>query len=67
VITQADPAEPDFDALAESLYVQPQDAYLDEETGQIVPSVTGVSLDAEAAGKRSLNWEAASPRRFPSR
>ena len=48
-LQEAPPAQPDFSAIAEEVFVAPQDAYLDGEKKEIVPSVTGVSLDEEAA------------------
>lgn len=43
------PAEPDFEALYREVYKEPADAYLNKETKEIVPSVTGVSFDIAAA------------------
>ena len=48
-ITTAPPADPDFDAIRRQTAVEPADAYLDKETGEIVPSVTGVDFDPAAA------------------
>ena len=48
-ITTAPPAAPDFDAIRAEIAVEPADAYLDKETREIVPSVTGVDFDTEAA------------------
>lgn len=48
-LIQAPPAEPDLEAVREELYAQVSDAYLDRETQEIVPSVTGKDLDVEAA------------------
>lgn len=49
VITIAPPAEPDFAAIREKIYAQVSEAYLDKETLEIVPSVTGKDLDIEKA------------------
>lgn len=46
---QGDPDPIDWDALAALVTVEPVDAALDPETAEIVPSVTGVSLDVQAA------------------
>lgn len=48
-LIQAPPAEPDFDAIHEAVSAQVADAYLDRESRQIVPAVTGVDFDVEAA------------------
>ena len=48
-VATAPPAEPDFDAIREQVCVEAADAYLDKESKEIVPSVTGVSLDTAAA------------------
>lgn len=43
------PAEVDFNALYNEIFATASAAYLDKETGEIVPSVTGRSFDREAA------------------
>lgn len=48
-ITTAPPADPDFDAIRDEIATEPADAYLDKETREVVPSVTGVDFDTEAA------------------
>ncbi|MCI8474488.1 MAG: hypothetical protein HFF07_04035 [Oscillospiraceae bacterium] len=48
-VVEAPPAEPDMEAIREELYAEVSDAYLDRETEEIVPSVTGRDLDLEAA------------------
>ncbi len=48
-LIQAPPAEPDFQAIQRGIYAQVSDAYLDRESKEIVPSVTGKDLDIEAA------------------
>ena len=48
-VTTAPPQDPDFDAIHNEVCVEPADAYLDKSTKEIVPSVTGVSLDTAAA------------------
>lgn len=48
-LIQAPPAEPDFDAIHKEVSAQVADAYLDEQSGKIVPSVTGVDFDITAA------------------
>ena len=48
-VTTAPPADPDFDAIRDEIAVEPADAYLDKETREVVPSVTGVDFDTEAA------------------
>lgn len=46
-VTTAPPVDPDFDAIRDEICVEAADAYLDKETKQIVPSVTGVDFDTE--------------------
>ena len=53
-ITVAPPAEPDFVSIREEIYAEVSEAYLDRETLEIVPSVTGKDLDIEAA-RAALN------------
>ena len=48
-ITTAPPADPDFDAIRAEVAAEPVDAYLDKESGEIVPSAAGVDFDADAA------------------
>lgn len=48
-LIQAPPAEPDVAAIQKELYTQAADAYLDRDSEEIVPSVTGRDLDVEAA------------------
>lgn len=48
-VTTAPPADPDFDAIRAEIAKEPADAYLDKETKEIIPSVTGVDFDPEAA------------------
>ena len=48
-LIQAPPAEPDLEAIQRRVYAQVSDAYLDRESKEIVPSVTGMDLDVEAA------------------
>ena len=43
------PEEPDFDAIHREVAVEAADAYLDQDTYEIVPSVTGVDFDPDAA------------------
>jgi len=50
VIT-APPAEPDFNAIYDEVFVAPADAYFDKESKSIVTEVTGVRFDKEAAGR----------------
>lgn len=45
----APPAVPDFESIYQELLTKPADAYLDVDTKEIVPSVTGVSFDIPAA------------------
>ena len=47
---------PDFEALHTELMREPQDAYYDKETGEIVPDVKGFAFDASEAEKL---WNAA--------
>lgn len=42
-------ADPDFEAIRREVYAEVSEAYLDRETMEIVPSVTGKDLDAAAA------------------
>ena len=46
-VSTAPPVDPDFDAIRDEICVEAADAYLDKETKQIVPSVTGVDFDTE--------------------
>ena len=48
-VTPAPPAAPDFDAIRSEVAAEPADAYLDKETREIVPSVTGVDFDTAQA------------------
>ncbi len=48
-VTTAPPAAPDFDAIRSEVAAEPADAYLDKETREIVPSVTGVDFDTAQA------------------
>ena len=48
VMTEA-PPEPDFEAIYQEVYTEAADAYLDKNTKEIVPSVTGIRFDTEAA------------------
>ena len=48
-LIQAPPAEPDLEAIQKRVYAQVSDAYLDRDSGEIVPSVTGKDLDVAAA------------------
>lgn len=48
-VTTEAPPEPDFQAIYDAVYKEPADATLDKTTKEIVPSVTGVSFDIEAA------------------
>ncbi|WP_297243143.1 VanW family protein [uncultured Flavonifractor sp.] len=48
-VTTAPPAEPDFDAIQSEICVPAADAYLDQDSYEIVPSVTGVDFDVENA------------------
>ena len=43
------PAELDFDSIYNEIFATASAAYLDKETGEIVPSVTGKSFDISAA------------------
>lgn len=45
------PSAIDWDALYQSVYVAPSDASLDSKTGKIIPHITGVNFDLEAAKK----------------
>ena len=56
VSTEA-PAEPDFNAIRDQVRVEAADAYLDQDTYEIVPSVTGVDFDP-AAAKAALDGAA---------
>lgn len=49
IITIAPPAEPDLEAIRREIYAEVSEAYLDRETLEIVPSVTGKDLDVSAA------------------
>ncbi len=49
---------PDFDALHESLFVEPVDASYDKETDKVIPETVGCTFDAAAAKKL---WEKAKP------
>ena len=49
VIAVAPPAEPDFESIRQEVYAKVADAYLDRESLEIVPSVTGKDLDVEGA------------------
>lgn len=42
----------DFQALYDQVYAEVKDAELDEETGEVIPSVTGVTFDIAAAEKK---------------
>lgn len=53
VIAVAPPAQPDFEAIRREVYTEVSDAYLDRESLEIVPSVTGKDLDVEEA-RRAL-------------
>ena len=48
-VTNEAPAEPDFEAIHRELSVEPADAYLDQDTYEIVPSVAGVDFDPAEA------------------
>ena len=48
-VTTAPTAAPDFDAIRSEIAAEPADAYLDKETREIVPSVTGVDFDTAQA------------------
>lgn len=48
-IVIAPPADPDFEAIRREVYSEVSEAYLDKETLEIVPSVTGKDLDTAAA------------------
>ena len=48
-VTQPDPV--DFQASYDQIYTQPSDAFLNAETYEIIPSVTGVSFDVEKAAQ----------------
>lgn len=43
------PSEPDFESIHREVYTVAADAYLDKDTKEIVPSVTGLSFDISAA------------------
>ncbi len=49
VVTVAAPEDPDFDELAQSLFVEAQDAYYNKQTGEFFAEVVGQSLDAAQA------------------
>ncbi len=53
-VTTAPPEEPDFAAIQSEICVPAADAYLDADTYEVVPSVTGVDFDVEEA-RRLLN------------
>lgn len=53
-VTTAPPVEPDFAAIQSEICVPAADAYLDADTYEIVPSVTGVDFDVEEA-RRLVN------------
>ena len=53
-VTTAPPAEPDFAAIQSEICVPAADAYLDQDTMEVVPSVTGVDFDVETA-RQMLN------------
>ena len=48
-IIEAPPAEPDFEGIRLQVYAEAADAYLDKESQEIVPSVTGKNFDVAAA------------------
>ena len=48
-VTTAPPVEPNFQEIYDQVYVEAADAYLDPETKEIIPAVTGVSFDMSAA------------------
>ncbi len=50
-LSVAPPAEPDFEAIHKEVYAEVSDAYLDRDSGEIVPSVTGLDFDIERARK----------------
>lgn len=52
-IAVAPPAQPDFESIRKEVYAEVSDAYLDRESLEIVPSVTGKDLDVEEA-RRAL-------------
>lgn len=49
VVAVAPPGEPDFEMIRRGLFTEAAEAYLDRESGEIVPSVTGKDLDIDAA------------------
>ncbi len=49
VVITAKPEDPDFEAVAESVYVAAQDARFDSSSGEFYADVTGVSLNVEGA------------------
>jgi len=55
-VEESAPIEPDLDLLHTQLCAQVADAYLDKETGEIVPSVTGMDFDVDRA---RAAWSAA--------
>lgn len=54
VIT-APPAQPDFDAIYNEVFVPKGDAYFDKDSGVIVAEVTGVSFNKETAAQTVAN------------
>lgn len=48
-LIQASPAEPDFEAIRDKIFTAAKAAYLDPESHEIVPSVTGRDFDVDDA------------------
>lgn len=46
-VDQVSSIDPDFDAIRNGIYVEPQDAYLDGDTKEVVDAVTGVDIDLD--------------------
>lgn len=64
-LSVAPPAEPDFEAIHEAVYAEVSDAYLDRDSGEIVPSVTGRDFDIEGARKTLADAPDGSACRIP--
>lgn len=64
-VTQTLPPELDLDDVARQVAVEARDACFDPETKTIVPSVTGISLDVDAARTLLENTPEGSPCSLP--
>jgi len=48
-VSESAPAEPDYEAIKTQVYREVSDAWFDEETKAVIPSVTGLALDVDKA------------------